>query len=123
MIKLISFSFKICVYAFFVVPLHAEIGKLSEWSKEPHSKCGIRASVSRVRIPHFPQKIIKTVCPSSLEQAVFIFFCKDAIGRLRGLRRNPPLLGFIYLLTLCVYLERGRELIAAQVVETSCLSC
>ena len=28
--------------------------------------------------------------------------------------------GFIYLLTLCVYLERGRELIAAQVVETSC---
>ena len=30
-------------------------GKLSEWSKEPHSKCGVRIRVPGVRIPHFPQ--------------------------------------------------------------------
>ena len=89
-VKLISFSFKICVCAFFVVPLHAEIGKLSEWSKEPHSKCGIRVSVSRVRIPHFPQYKKKSVCPSLLEQADFFLYCKDAVGRLWDYVEIPP---------------------------------
>ena len=56
---------------------------MSEWSKEPHSKCGIRASVSRVRIPHFQQNKEKSVCPNLFEQADFSLFCKDAVGRLR----------------------------------------
>ena len=30
-------------------------GKVAEWSKAPHSKCGRGASSSRVRIPPFPQ--------------------------------------------------------------------
>ena len=66
-------------------------GKLSEWSKEPHSKCGIRASVSRVRIPHFPQNNEKSVCPNLFEQADFSLFCKDAVGRLRDYVAIPTL--------------------------------
>ena len=43
--------------------------------------------------PPLSAKRNKTVCPSLLEQAVLFLFCKDAVGRLRGLRRNPSLLG------------------------------
>ena len=63
---------------------------MSEWSKEPHSKCGIRVSVSRVRIPHFPQYKKKSVCPSLLEQADFFLYCKDAVGRLWDYVEIPP---------------------------------
>ena len=34
-------------------------GKLPEWSIGPHSKCGVRATVPGVRIPHFPQNVRK----------------------------------------------------------------
>ena len=96
MIKLISFSFKICVCAFFVVPLHAEIGKLSEWSKEPHSKCGIRASVSRVRIPHFPQKKKIEALTTSIFFVYHIAYCylfgfKSACYRYIKLEPNNPI--------------------------------
>ncbi len=36
------------------VSLIAPRGKVAEWSIAPHSKCGIRATVSGVRIPPFP---------------------------------------------------------------------
>ncbi len=97
----------ICVCKKKAVPLQAENGKLSEWSKEPHSKCGIRASVSRVRIPHFPQIKERFVCLSLLKQANRSFICKDAVGRLRDYVeiivrgkaeiRNPPLSGLLHL--------------------------
>lgn len=39
-------------------------GEMPEWSNGPHSKCGIRVTVSRVRIPVSPLKQHKrqTVC-------------------------------------------------------------
>jgi hypothetical protein len=33
-----------------------QYGEVAEWSKAPHSKCGMRATVSRVRIPPSPQR-------------------------------------------------------------------
>ena len=32
----------------------ADLGKMPEWSIGPHSKCGERVTVPRVRIPVFP---------------------------------------------------------------------
>ena len=49
-----------------VVTLSAGQGKMPEWSIGPHSKCGERATVPRVRIPVFPprQKLPVKFCPS-----------------------------------------------------------
>lgn len=33
------------------------IGNVAEWLKAPHSKCGIRVTVSRVQISSFPPKL------------------------------------------------------------------
>ena len=35
----------------------ADLGKMPEWSIGPHSKCGERVTVPRVRIPVFPLDI------------------------------------------------------------------
>lgn len=36
---------------------------MPEWSIGPHSKCGERVTVPRVRIPVFPQKqIVEAIC-------------------------------------------------------------
>lgn len=34
-------------------------GEVAEWSNAPHSKCGIRASVSGVRIPPSPPDLVR----------------------------------------------------------------
>ena len=36
----------------------ADLGKMPEWSIGPHSKCGERVTVPRVRIPVFPLNIL-----------------------------------------------------------------
>src|SRR5512146_2523594 len=33
-----------------------QAGKVAEWLKAPHSKCGVRATVPGVRIPPFPPR-------------------------------------------------------------------
>ena len=49
----------------------AELGKMPEWSIGPHSKCGERATVPRVRIPVFPQN---GRCKSRVYK-ICAFFC------------------------------------------------
>ena len=49
----------------------AELGKMPEWSIGPHSKCGERATVPRVRIPVFPQN---GRCKSRVYK-IYAFFC------------------------------------------------
>ena len=50
-------------------------GKLSEWSKEPHSKCGVHIALYRgFESLTFRTKNEKSVCPSLLEQADFSLF-------------------------------------------------
>ena len=45
-----------CFCVQFVLSSRLEKGEMPEWSNGPHSKCGIRVTVSRVRIPVSPQK-------------------------------------------------------------------
>ena len=54
----------------------AELGKMPEWSIGPHSKCGERATVPRVRIPVFPQN---GRCKSSVYK-IYAFFCAQFLG-------------------------------------------
>ena len=59
-----------------VVTLPSERGKMPEWSIGPHSKCGERATVPRVRIPVFPpiqrnchghmQTVESSYCPANM---------------------------------------------------------
>ena len=57
-------------------------GKLSEWSKEPHSKCGVRITSYRgFESLTFRKQNMRPVCPSLLEQAGLLFW-------LQGCRRQ-----------------------------------
>ena len=38
------------------------LGEVAEWLKAPHSKCGIRATVSGVRIPPSPPNYFNSLC-------------------------------------------------------------
>ena len=61
--------------------LPMEKGKLSEWSKEPHSKCGVRITSYRgFESLTFRKQNMRPVCPSLLEQAGLLFW----------LHRMPP---------------------------------
>ena len=115
----------------------AIIGKLSEWSKEPHSKCGVHLKCTEGSNPPLSAKK-RTICLSEFTQAskslfflwtrcqrqlvgfsrwhclcnagvleslsyqnlsvqvylskqISLLCCKDAVGRLWGLRSNPSL--------------------------------
>src|SRR6185437_5934039 len=59
-------------------------GEVAEWSIAPHSKCGIRATVSGVQIPPSPP-----TCSSRTE------FHLQEIDELRRLRRQTSRLGHI----------------------------
>src|SRR4051812_30000550 len=59
-------------------------GEVAEWSKAPHSKCGVRATVPWVRIPPSPppgQPVVKVGCAAGIPP--------DGDGRAR--LRGPPL--------------------------------
>src|SRR3954470_15352021 len=43
-----------------VRPARLPSGEVAEWSKAPHSKCGVRATVPWVRIPPSPPRINRT---------------------------------------------------------------
>ena len=45
---------------------------MPEWSNGPHSKCGIRVTVSRVRIPVSPQNLPTDRQPAHYQQAVLV---------------------------------------------------
>ena len=45
---------------------------MPEWSNGPHSKCGIRVTVSRVRIPVSPQNPPTDRQPAHYQQAVLV---------------------------------------------------
>ena len=76
----------ICIFQKIVVLLHPLLtkarktlcaereGKLSEWSKEPHSKCGVRITSYRgFESLTFRKENEKPVCLSLLKQAGFSF--------------------------------------------------
>ncbi len=46
----------------------ARIGEVAEWSNAPHSKCGIRATVSGVRIPPSPPSLAQATDISPVSQ-------------------------------------------------------
>ena len=55
------------------------VGKMAEWSMALHSKCSIRATVSRVRIPIFPQeKVINVLMNRHLWLLFLNFYTKNA---------------------------------------------
>ena len=82
------------------------LGEMPEWSIGPHSKCGVRATVPRVRIPVSPPKAKALKAPyknkttaSLLVSGFFVRiscqgfrFCEDPAGRQgksEHLRANP----------------------------------
>ena len=70
----------------------AIIGKLSEWSKEPHSKCGVHLKCTEGSNPPLSATQKRNLSVQVyLSKQISLLCCKDAVGRLLGLRSNPPL--------------------------------
>lgn len=60
---------------------------MPEWSNGPHSKCGIRVTVSRVRIPVSPQNLPTDRQPAHYQQAVLVII-QVCYWMLSGLSRK-----------------------------------
>ena len=60
---------------------------MPEWSNGPHSKCGIRVTVSRVRIPVSPQNPPTDRQPAHYQQAVLVII-QVCYWMLSGLSRK-----------------------------------
>lgn len=63
---------------------------MPEWSNGPHSKCGIRVTVSRVRIPVSPHKQAQRLGQSSLLRFFFQRTCRIPRTRQPGIPGPQP---------------------------------
>ncbi len=64
-------------------------GKLSEWSKEPHSKCGVRITSYRgFESLTFRKQNMRPVCPSLLEQAGLLFWLQGCHRQTLGITQK-----------------------------------
>ena len=64
-------------------------GKLSEWSKEPHSKCGVRITSYRgFESLTFRKQNMGPVCPSLLEQAGLLFWLQGCHRQTLGITQK-----------------------------------
>ena len=53
--KKVEIRFNWYIFCTFAASISIDVlGTMSDWSNEPHSKCGVRATVPGVRIPLFP---------------------------------------------------------------------
>ena len=78
-----------CFCVRIVLSSRLEKGEMPEWSNGPHSKCGIRVTVSRVRIPVSPQR-------DATETSLFFFHTYFNIIVILFINKRIKILAYLF---------------------------